>query len=795
MARRKLLAALAAATLATGLLAPAAAAAPLADPPTDPGSGELRLTPLSSIETGEYDTSAAEIVVHDPATQQLFVVNASRGQVELFDIADVAAPAAAGVLDPAGIEAADGSTIPAGTTANSVAVRDGGVLAVALEAPQKTDPGWVAFFTTAATPIGAVRVGSLPDMLTFTPDGSTLLVANEGEPAEDFSLDPEGSVSVIDVSGDLDALTQDEVRTADFRAWDQPGGPALPAGVRVFGPDVPDADGAAGAGRIARNLEPEYIVVNGDGTLAWVVLQEANTLAVLDIAAAQITELLPLGVKNHALEGNELDASDRDPEDAPTITIRNWPVSGVFMPDGADSFEVDGQTYIVTANEGDAREWGDYVEDERIKDLTLCPDADFGGYVGAGAEFATVEELQEDANLGRLGVTTEEGLREGEDCYEELYSLGGRSFAIWSEDGQLVFDSGADFERITAALLPDNFNSDNSEANLEGRSDNKGPEPEDVTVAELDGRFYAFIGFERVGGIAVYDVTDPANASFVTYVNNRDFDAFEGEDPTPEQLTAAGDLGPEGLIVIDAADSPLPGTPLLVVANEVSGTTTLFSIDSRPFAFDRGIADACPGSFPSAFDDIAGSIHEEAIRCAAAAGLTQGTSEPGLFAPAGAVTRAQMASFVERFIELARGEALPAGEDAFADDDTSVHEAAIDALAAAGVVEGFEDGTFAPGVPVGRGQLATILDRALDVVDDGELNDSYPPRTDEDLFADDDGSVHEPAIARLARQGVVAGYPDGTFRPGAAVRRDQAASYLLRSLDLAVTDGLADPVS
>lgn len=475
-------------------------------------------------------------------------------------MSDATAPQQAGELDPAGIDAADGSTIPAGTTANSVAVRDDGSVAIALEAPDKTDDGWVALFTNDADPLGAVRVGALPDMLTFTPGGNTLLVANEGEPADDFSLDPEGSVAVIDVSGDVASLTQDDVRIADFRAWDADDGPALPAGVRVFGPDVPDADGDAGAGRIARNLEPEYIVVDGDGTEAWVVMQEANTLAVLDIASAQITDLLPLGFKDHSLPGNELDASDRDPEDDPTINIRDWPVNGIYHPDGADSFEVGGETYIVTANEGDAREWGDYVEDERIKDLTLCPDADFGGYVGPDAEFATVEELQQDANLGRLGVTTADGLREGEDCYEELYSLGARSFAIWDADGQLVFDSGSDFERITAALFPDFFNCNNSEADLEGRSDNKGPEPEDVTVAELDGRVYAFIGLERVGGIFVYEITDPTEPVFVDLIL---------VDPTDER--------PEGIEFIPAALTPT-GTTWLTATFEDSGTIGVWEI-------------------------------------------------------------------------------------------------------------------------------------------------------------------------------------------------------------------------
>ena len=272
------------------------------------------------------------------------------------------------------------------------------------------------------------------------------------------------------------------------------------------------------------------------------------------------------------MAGNGIDASDRDPNGAPTFQIRTYPgLHGVYMPDGLNAYSAGGQTYLVTANEGDAREWGDYVEPVRVKDLgksgvaPVCADSPLAA-------------LTKDGDLGRLNVTRELGLDEALGCYDELYAFGGRSFSIWTTAGEQVFDSGDAFEQITHAAEPAFFNSSHTTSSLENRSDDKGPEPENLTIGQIDGRTYAFIGFERVGGVAVFDITEPAASRFVTYVNNRDFSvSVEDADDPAAVLSQAGDLGPEGLAFIPAASSPT-GAPLLAVANEVSGTTTLFSI-------------------------------------------------------------------------------------------------------------------------------------------------------------------------------------------------------------------------
>lgn len=542
------------------------ATAGLVDDPVehDAPDPSLALVPMGTYETGIFDESAAEIVAHDPGSQRLFVVNAAQASVEVLDIADPSAPTKVFDLATAGTESSDGSTVPADSVANSVDIRVDGLGAAAVEAPDKTSDGWVVFFDARGdgAALGAIRVGAQPDMLTFTPDGGHLLVANEGEPAEDYAVDPEGSISVIELSAELAAPDQDAATTAAFHEFEEGGAKELPDGVRVYG-GREDAGTGTPEHPVSENLEPEYIAVDPAGEVAYVALQEANAMAVLDVASARVDEIWTLGVKDYSQPGAMLDASDRD--DA--VAIANWPVFGMYQPDAIATYSTGGQTYVVSANEGDSRDWDGYSEEARIKDL---------GDDGLPPACDQFSELLADESLGRLNITTADGLAADGTCYEELYAYGGRSFSIWNADGEQVFDSGAGFESLLAEANPDFFNSNHSESNFDGRSDDKGPEQEAVTIGQVGEQVYAFVGFERVGGIAVYDITEPAVASFVTYVNNRDF-AVSVEDGGA--LEAAGDLGPEGMTFIPAEESPVDGAPMLVVAHEVSGTTTMFRVD------------------------------------------------------------------------------------------------------------------------------------------------------------------------------------------------------------------------
>jgi hypothetical protein len=313
----------------------------------------------------------------------------------------------------------------------------------------------------------------------------------------------------------------------------------------VFGP------GAS----VAQDLEPEYLAFSHDGKTAFATLQENNAIARIDIASATVLELVPLGFKDHDVPGQGLDASDRDE----AIDIETWPVRGMYLPDAIASYRYRGQDFLVLANEGDVREWDAFEEEARVRDLTLDPTA-----------FPDAALLRANSQLGRLKVTRSIGDTDGDGDYDALYSFGARSFSIRATDGTLIFDSADDFEQIIAAENPDYFNSNHESSAFDDRSDDKGPEPEGVTLGKLAGRTLAFIALERVGGIMIYDVTNPYAPCFMTYANHRNFAA-------DAESEAALDLGAEGLAFVPAEDSP-SGEPLLMVANEVSGSTTIFAL-------------------------------------------------------------------------------------------------------------------------------------------------------------------------------------------------------------------------
>lgn len=924
------------------------------------GSGTVQLSPLGQYASGIFDEGGAEIVAHDPETQNLFVINALNAAVDVINIQDPANPALVNTID----------VTPYGAVANSVAVNNG-VVAVAVQANPKTDPGCVVFFDTSFNYLNHLIVGAQPDMVTFTPDGRYVLTADEGEPNDDYTVDPEGSVSIIRLSRDLRRMRQNNVKTATFtRLNDQP----LDASVRVFGP------GAS----VAQDFEPEYITVSEDSRTAWVTLQENNAIAEIDVRSAKVKKVTGLGFKDHsmvqtdiqtyAIEAGDMPSigttlagqnialggfsglhfsgvdaptgnlnfvaiTDRGPnaestsagrpfllpdyspeivrlqldrttgqitvverinikrpdgtpitglpntavaggtgstpfndekpidllgndlpldplggdteaifEDAdgtfwscdeyrpsiyhfaadgkliaryvpegsaaavgeapgffgeevlpatlaqrrqnrgfealavydgkvyafvqsplrnpatlsngnlngmknvrvieldpatgetrqfiyildnpndpnlgtrpdkigdavalgngdflvverdddtilntvdsaqiekriyrfnlngavvisdaieadfiaatgksvdqasveelvsnginpilktlyidlnaagynmvekvegltvidpwtialindndfnvanisvdadgvftlnpgynpePTvlaiinvsangldasnkdgvINIRSWPVKGMYMPDSIASYKVGRYHFLVTANEGDTRDYDGFSEEASIGDLDLDP-----------VIFPNAAALQDGANLGKLLTSTTMGQNPETGLYEELYSIGARSFSIWTQRGTLVYDSGDDIEWITAMASPEFFNTSNTKNKFDDRSDDKGPEPEGVVIGQIGCDTYAFIGLERIGGVVTYNITDPTKPRFVDYINTRDFTA---DVETPE----AGDLGPEGLVFISAKDSP-NGRPLLVVGNEISGTTRIYQISS-----------------------------------------------------------------------------------------------------------------------------------------------------------------------------------------------------------------------
>ena len=512
------------------------------------GDGDPTPTALTLEKIGSFDGAAlgaAEITAFDASSKRLFIVNGANGTVDVLDISNPAAPVRVGVIHIAAL----------GAGVNSVAVHDG-IVALAIESAPKTRPGVVAMYSaTELKLLNTVAVGALPDMLTFTPDGRYLLVANEGEPnsygAPD-SVDPEGSVSVITVNRG----GAPSVATADFRAFNGQEAALRAQGVRIFGP------GAS----VAQDLEPEYIAISEDGATAYVTLQENNAVAIVDIASAKVTAIKALGFKNHSLAGMGLDASDEDGgvntnSGTPAVKILALPVKGMYQPDAIASYTVNGQTYLITANEGDARaDWPGFNEETRVRahctaglDASVFPDAG---------------KLILDSNLGRLRITsTPNGGVSGKNAAglcTELYSFGGRSMSIWDSSLTRVYDSGDAFEQRTVALPNTAFNASHDNNTLDSRSASKGPEPEGVVVGRFGGKTFAFIGLERIGGVMVYDVSNPAAPGFVTYFTSRS--------------GVSGDRGPEGLSFIPSHKSP-NGKPLIVVGNEVSGTTAILQVN------------------------------------------------------------------------------------------------------------------------------------------------------------------------------------------------------------------------
>jgi DNA-binding beta-propeller fold protein YncE len=521
-------------------------------------STERTPSTLALVRIGVYDPAAggpavvgaAEITAYDAASRRLFVVNGALGSVDVLDLSAPASPRRVGALD-----------LPvAGGAANSVAVHDG-LVAVAVQAARKTDPGSVVFFRAAdLARLATVGVGALPDMLAFTPDGKRVVVANEGEPdsyGQPDSVDPEGSISIIDVNRSGSSVAP-SVRTAGFGAWDARIDELRSQGVRIYGP----------GGTVSRDLEPEYVTISEDGNTAWVTLQENNAIATVDIARAQVTAIRALALKDHRLAGQGLDPSDEDGgtdtnSGTAAVKIGNWPVFGMPLPDAIASYTIDGQTYLVTANEGDARaDWPGFNEEVRVR--AHCSAGLDPAVFGADAA-----RLLFDSNLGRLRVTsTPNGNDTGKNAAGQctkLLAYGTRSFTIWrASDLGRVWDSGDQLEQRTQSLADIAFNASHDNNTRDSRSPSKGPEPEGVVLGRFGAKTFAFVGLERVGGVVVYDITVPSTPVFVTYFNAR--------------VGTTGDLGPEGLLLIPASQSP-NGKPLLVIGNEVSGTTAIVQIN------------------------------------------------------------------------------------------------------------------------------------------------------------------------------------------------------------------------
>jgi len=462
---------------------------------------------IGSITVG--GTAAAEISAYDETTRKLFTVNNSG--VNKIDVIDLSIPSRPVLIASIDLTVYNGA-------ANSVATFNG-KLAVAMESTiNKQDPGKVVVFEASNYALlKEITVGALPDMITYSPDGKFILTANEGEPNDTYLQDPDGSVSIIDVASNY------AVATLNFAGFSSQLANLKAKGFRIASP----------SNNFAADIEPEYITVSADSKTAWVTLQENNGIAKIDLVSKKIADIFPLGFKDYSLTENAIDISDKDA----TVAFNPWKLKGMFQPDGISNFEVNNVQYVVTANEGDAREYSAFVDVKRINNSSVVLDPTI---------FPNATALKVDAIMGRLNINTKMGDTDGDGDFDELVAFGGRSFSIWNAGtGQLVFDSKNELDKKA------------NEAGLydDGRSDDKGVEPEAVYAVKMGDKQILFVGLERADAIMVYDISNPVAPKYL-------------------QTLKTGDA-PEGLLFIPASKSPTKRS-LVLASCEGDGSIKIF---------------------------------------------------------------------------------------------------------------------------------------------------------------------------------------------------------------------------
>ena len=713
------------------------------------GTAALNLTQIARYSAGQYnvDGGVMEIVAYNQATEWAYAINGQSGKLAAIPLAGLTAGAhleelTGTEIDVKALVEAEDSTFQYGDMTSVAISPDSTTLAAALQAQGSNDAGRVALFTCeedgSLTLEALVETGAQPDMVTFAGDG-VVLTADEGEPREGYGeniADPKGSVTVVDVEAQ-------ESTVVDFSAFDSQRDQLAEDGIVLKKGSAPSVD-----------LEPEYIAVSGGK--AYVTLQENNAIAVLDIESQAFEGVYSAGFEDHSTTAIDLDKKD-DAYDPQTYES----LLGIRMPDGIAAFTVEGTTYLVTANEGDAREWGD----EDLDTFYLSEDErDFGE---EGVTSPTGAITAENSGLEGKVVFFKTEDFDGLDP-EKDYVFGGRSFTVFqaTENGlEEVFTSGDDFEALTAQYVPEYFNASNDNAVLDDRSGKKGPEAESVTVGTVDGKTYAFVALERTGGVMAYDVTDPEAITFVNYVNTRDFGTTvegseEYEDGELDKWVTGGDVAPEGLLFLDAASSP-NGEPLLLAACEVSGTVAVYQLGSEDLTV-----------LP--FTDVNnGDWFLAAVQYVYENDRMAGTSST-TFQPEVNLTRAMAAQVLYNL----EGQPAVTGDTTFT-DAAAAGDWAVKAITWAeqtGVVAGIGDGLFDPTANVTREEFAQMMYNYASYKE-------YDLTLEGDLSQFEDASAisgwAETAMSWANGSGLINGHDDGTIDPQGTTTRAQAASILM----------------
>lgn len=464
----------------TSLIVPAFAAETYQK--NDSDKGFVRELSSYSVGRTNADGGVAEIVTYNKKDKVFYLVSGVTQSIDLVKINSDGSTERkkrieiGKILEDKNINAGDVTSVSYSDEKN--------LLAVAVQDEDYKNNGHIVILDKDGNYKEAYECGVQPDMVTFTKDGKYIISADEGEPREGYvnGIDPKGSVTIIDVENKSTNKVEFNINRVE----------ALNNGVLLKKDSNP-----------AEDLEPEYIAVSDDNKTAFISLQENNAIASIDIESGDINYVKGLGFIDHSLEGNEIDAVRGKGKNA-KIDIKNDNFLGTPMPDGIAFLSKNGKDYILTANEGDAREWGKKKNKyENTKSKKFDEKAD-----------KKTEYLDNDKT---------DGLDEN-----KIYLLGGRSFSIYDASNLAkVYNSGSDFEKITARIFPDFFNTSNDEDKgideLDARSNKKGPEAENITVLNIKDKTYAIVGLERISGIMIYDITDPSNPVYKDYFNNRIF--------------------------------------------------------------------------------------------------------------------------------------------------------------------------------------------------------------------------------------------------------------------------------
>ena len=711
------------------------------------GAAALNLTQIARYSAGQYnvDGGVMEIVAYNQATEWAYAINGQSGKLAAIPLAGLTAGAHVEALtgteiDVKALVEAEDSTFQYGDMTSVAISPDSTTLAAALQAQGSNDAGRVALFTCNAdgslTLDQLVEVGVQPDMVTFA-DDNTVLSADEGEPRMGYSADatdPKGSVSVVDVAtGTAQVVT--------FDTFDAQRTQLTANHIILKQGSNPSTD-----------LEPEYIAVSGGK--AYITLQENNAIAVLDLPSRTFDGIYSAGFEDYGV--TPVDIDKKDDAYAPKTY---GSLMGIRMPDGIAAFQVDGKTYLVTANEGDAREWGD----EDLGTFYLSEDEQDFGEEGVTSPTGAItgENSGLEGKVVFFKVEDFDGLDSGKD-----YLFGGRTFTIYEagENGVTeVFTSGNDFETLTARYLTDYYNCSNDNTVVDDRSGKKGPEAESVTVGTVDGRTYAFVALERTGGVMVYDVTEPASAQYVNYINTRDFASIvegseEYEDGELDKWVTGGDVAPEGLLFLSDAVSPT-GEALLLAACEVSGTVAVYQVGGEPLSV-----------LP--FTDVE-ARDAQAVRYVCENGLMAGVSADR-FEPNGTLTRGEAVTALWAL----EGRPVVNYLMDFSDvDPAASYGEAVRWAASEGIAGGYGGGLFGPDDPITREQLAVMLYRYArhEGYDTAQGGMAVREFADYDQIA---GYAAE-AMTWAVEAGVLTATSLDTLAPGQAATRVQTAQALL----------------